>query len=230
MEGGGERRGFLPPEPGGPEPDLGEAQTRQLPQAEPGQPADSGPQSPADGGYGPPAAAQPQGGPQAQPGHGQGPPAWGAPAQGWQGQPQQPWGYAPQPAVPDNGQAVAGFVVSATGGGLLLISFGLSTIISVVCSIFGIVYSRRGKARVDRGETPKHRGLAQAGFIVGIVSLVLSSLATLGYGALLVLVLSDEEFRRELERELDAQQAGGSAIMLAVTALRLARGALSLLF
>ncbi len=232
----GERSGFLPPEPGGREPDLGEAETRPLPQADPG------PQSPASGGYAAPGDAHPQGHGQAQGGYGypqggQGqqppPPGWGAPpAQGLQGQPQQPWVYAPQPAVPDNGQAVAGFVVSAIGGGLLLVSFGLSSIISVVCSIFGIVYSRRGRARVDRGETPKHRGLAQAGFIIGIVTLVLSSLATLGYGALLILILSDDEFRRdferEFERELDESQTSRSSLMLAVAAVRLARAALSL--
>jgi hypothetical protein len=83
--------------------------------------------------------------------------------------------------VPDNGQAVTGFVFSIVGIGLLVISFGLSSIVSVGCAITGIICSRNGKRKVARGETPKHKGLAQAGFIVGWVGLALSILATAGW-------------------------------------------------
>jgi hypothetical protein len=89
--------------------------------------------------------------------------------------------------VPDNGQAVVGFVFSIVAVGLLVISFGLSSIVSVGCSITGIVCSRNGKRKVDRGETPKHKGLAQAGYIVGWVGLVLSILATVGWVLLIAL-------------------------------------------
>ena len=75
--------------------------------------------------------------------------------------------------MPDNGQAVAGFVFSIVAVGLLVISFGLSSIVSVGCAITGIVCSRNGKRKVARGETPKHKGLAQAGYIVGWVGLAL---------------------------------------------------------
>ncbi len=80
--------------------------------------------------------------------------------------------------MPDNGQAVVGFVFSVVGIGLLVISFGVSSIVSVGCAITGVVCSRNGKRKVERGETPKHKGLAQAGFIVGWVGLALSILAT----------------------------------------------------
>jgi 4-hydroxybenzoate polyprenyltransferase len=83
--------------------------------------------------------------------------------------------------VPDNGQAVAGFVFSLVGVGLLVISFGLSTLLSLGCSITGVICSRNGKRKYDRGETPKHRGLAQAGFIIGWVGVVLAVLATAGW-------------------------------------------------
>ena len=59
-----------------------------------------------------------------------------------------------------------------------MISAGLSSIVSIGCAIAGIVCSRNGKRKVDAGETPKHRGLAQAGFIIGWVGLGLSILAT----------------------------------------------------
>ena len=94
--------------------------------------------------------------------------------------------------MPDNGQAVVGFVFSIVAVGLLVISFGLSSIVSVGCSITGIVCSRNGKRKVERGETPKHKGLAQAGYIVGWVGLALSILATAGWILAIVFGAIDE--------------------------------------
>jgi hypothetical protein len=93
--------------------------------------------------------------------------------------------------VPDNGQAIAGFVFSLVALGLLVVSAGLSTIVSVGCAIAGIVCSRNGKRKVDAGETPKHRGLAQAGFIIGWVGLALSILATIAWILVIVLAVTD---------------------------------------
>jgi hypothetical protein len=129
-----EEQGFLPPEPPGPEPELGERPTQQ--------------------------------------------------------RPPQTYAYQQQP-VPDNGQAVAGFVFSLVALGLLVISAGLSTVVSLGCAIAGIVCSRNGRKKVDAGETPKHRGLAQAGFIIGWVSLVLSILATVGWALALAFAIAD---------------------------------------
>jgi hypothetical protein len=72
-------------------------------------------------------------------------------------------------------------VFSLVGIGLLVISFGLSTIVSLGCAIAAVICSRNGKRKVDAGETPKHRGLAQAGFIIGWVGVGLSILATAGW-------------------------------------------------
>jgi hypothetical protein len=155
--------GFLPPQPPGPEPELG-----QRPQAPP----------PA-----PPYAEQPTQ-PQAPP------PAW-----------------EPQRTEPDNGPAVTGFVLSVVAGGLLIVSGGISSIISLTCSIFGIVYSHRGKARVRDGVTSRNAGLAQAGFIIGIISLVLSVLATAAWLIIVILLISDEDFRRDFENEFDDNNA-----------------------
>ena len=164
MEGNEDTR-FLPPEPAGPEPELGDRP--QQPHPPPQQP-----QQPQ----------QTYGYPQAPPGQGYPPP------------PQ--WGYA-QPQVPDNGQAVAGFVLSIVSLGLLFISAGLSSIVSVGCAIGGIICGRNGKRKVDRGETPKHRGLAQAGFIIGWVSLALSILATIAWILFIVLAATDDDFQWE---------------------------------
>jgi hypothetical protein len=155
----GERREFLPPQPAGPEPELGRA--------------------PA------PQPAQPQ-----------------APQPAWQQPPPLGWGYAQRPQ-PDNGPAVAGFVLSLVGGGLLFLSAGLSSLISLACSIFGMVYSRKGKRKVQSGETTRNAGLAQAGWVIGIVAVVLSALATAAWTAVLIAALADEDFRDDLEREFD---------------------------
>jgi hypothetical protein len=178
---------FLPPEPPGPEPELSGRRAKEPPPPPPQQPQPQQPQQPQHTyGYQPPP-----------PGYGQPPP----PAQGYGYQPPPPgygygqpapWGY--QPPAPDNGQAVAGFVFSLVAVGLLVISFGLSTIVSLGCAITGIVLSRKGKRKVDSGQTPKHRGLAQAGFIVGWVGVGLSLLAIAGWIAAFAISAGDESF------------------------------------
>ena len=239
-QGSGE--GFLPPQPGGREPDLGGREGSREPddtstaQAQQGfaPPAGSDTSS-AEQGRGqhqPPQGQQPpqqwggqpppqwQGQPGQQAGWGQAPPGWQQP--NWQHQQTapQPWVYQPRPpAEPDNGPAVAGFTLAMVSSGLLLLSVGLSSIISAICSGLAIVYSRRGRSRVDAGETPKHRGLAQAGFVTGIVSLALSVLATAFWGLLLVLAITDEGFRRELELELEQSSLGDGARGALVAAL-----------
>jgi hypothetical protein len=187
-----ERRGFLPPEPPGPEPELGdEPPTQPEPQPAAGQPppAHGWPQQPP---YPPPPGYGWQGQPQGPP-----PPGWQPP----------PWGYAPAVREPDNGPAIAGFVLSLVAGGLLLFSAGLSSIISVGCAVAGMIYSRKGKRKVDAGETTKNAGLAQAGFIISIISLVLSILASGFWVLILVLAIVDEDFQRDLENEFDDSQS-----------------------
>jgi hypothetical protein len=103
--------------------------------------------------------------------------------------------------VPDNGSAVAGFTLSVVSGTLLIISVGFSSLLSVIGAALGIFFSRRGLKRVDRGETPKHRGLAHAGFVVGIVSLVLAVLATAFWTIFVIAYATDDEFRRDFDND-----------------------------
>jgi hypothetical protein len=189
--GDSEDTGFLPPEPAGPEPELGDRPAQPPPQAPP--PAYGYAAPPPPPGYGyppPPPAPAPAPGQHYQPppGYGQ-PPAYGPPP-GYAYPP--PWGY-PQQQVPDNGQAIAGFVLSIVSLGLLIVSAGLSTIISIGCAIAGIICSRNGKRKVDAGETPKHRGLAQAGFIIGWVGLGLSILATIFWIVVIVIAATSDD-------------------------------------
>ena len=163
---------FLPPEPAGPDPDLA-ARPQQPPPAPP-PPQEQPPQpQPQTYGYPPPP-----------PGYAYPPPAWGQ----------------PQQAVPGNSQAVTGFVFSVIAVSLLVLSFGLSTIVSLGFSIAGIVCSHIGKRRVDAGETPKHRGLAQAGFIIGWVGVGLSILAIVAWVLVLAIGAGEEGFRIDPEQ------------------------------
>lgn len=175
MDGEGPSR-FLPPEPPGPEPELG------------GKP--------------PPPP----------------PPAYAQQPPGYQQPPPQAWSY-PQQRVPDNNKAVAGFILALVGGGLLFVSAGLSSILSVGLSVAGMILGRQGVKKVDAGETPKHRSLGQAGFWIGLASVILSAIATAIWVAVLIAELSDDEFQRDLEREFDDSQ---SISVVTAAALRLA--------
>ena len=191
-DGESQDQGFLPPEPAGPEPELGD----RPPQPEPQAPQQQPQQPPQTYGYPPPPPGY--GYPPPPPGYGHQQPPPPPPGQAYPpppgyAYPPPGWGY-PQQSVPDNGPAVAGFVFSLVAGGLLIISVGFSTIISIACAIVGIVYSRKGKRKVDAGETPKHRGLAQAGFIIGWVSLALSILATIAWALVLAFAIADDDF------------------------------------
>lgn len=129
-----------------------------------------------------------------------------APAPAWS--PPPPPGYSPglpgyppppppvwQPPVdlgPGNDVAVAGFVLAVGGGVLLLFSSGIAAPVSLILAILGIIFSRKGKAKIAGGETRRHAGLAQAGFIVGIVALVLSVLAALFWIGIIVVAIVSE--------------------------------------
>lgn len=107
--------------------------------------------------------------------------------------------------------------------GLLLISFGFSTILSLGLSIGAIFLGHKGKQRVDRGETQKHRGFAQAGFITGLVGVPLSLAATAGW----VLVILSEDFQDEFEEGLEESDSSSIAPALVKAAATLARGLLA---
>jgi hypothetical protein len=241
VERGEEERGFLPPEPSGPEPELGAApaqppppppQPQPVPQQPFGQPGY--PQYPAA----PPGQGwQQQQAPPPPPGYGwqqQQPPP--PPGYGWQAPPPPGYPAAPgwaYPQEPDNGPAVAGFVLAMVSLGLWLFTLGLSSIISLGCAIAGVIYSRRGKKKVQEGETRKHKGLAQAGFISSIVMIVMSALSTAGWAAFWIAYATDDDFRRDVDGDSSSDDdffndSFGDPSALRV-AIPLVRGAIQLL-
>jgi hypothetical protein len=122
-----------------------------------------------------PPPSQPQQPPQYQPPP-QPPP--GYPQPGYQPQGYHPPGYPPQPP---NNEAVAGFTCALIGATLLFFTGGISTVVSLILGIVAIPYARKGQRNVEEGRTQKHRDLAKAGYVIGIVTVVLSVLATIAW-------------------------------------------------
>ncbi len=91
--------------------------------------------------------------------------------------PPSAWQQPPPSPQPPNNDAVAGFTCGIIGVSLLFFTGGLSTIVSLVLGIVAIPYSRKGKRNVEEGRTPKHKSLASAGYVIGIVTVVLSIIA-----------------------------------------------------
>ena len=85
---------------------------------------------------------------------------------------------------------------------LLFFSGGLSTIVSLILGVVAIPYSRKGKRNVEEGRTPKHKSLASAGFVIGIVTVVLSALATIAWILILTLVDWERDRRRLGQRSV----------------------------
>ena len=124
------------------------------------------------------------------PGYGQGPPGYGQSPPGYGQSPYghgSPWAstYYYAQAEPANSPAVAGFILSITAIATLVVFFGLLAPLTVGLSIAGLVVSRNGIKKVDRGETRKNRDLARWGFWLGIVGIVLALLAIAGWVALI---------------------------------------------
>jgi hypothetical protein len=135
------------------------------------------------------------------------------------GRPQSPppW-QQPGQAEPDNEPAMTGFVLALVGAGLLVLSGGLLAVVSLVLAIFGLVHSRRGKRRIESGATGRHRGIAQAGFVTSVVTLVIAASLTLLELLALILYAVDEDFREEFKDEWN--RAWDGVVLLAVPILR----------
>ncbi len=106
--------------------------------------APTGPGAPAGYGY-----------PGGQPGY---PVYPGYPAYGWPG----------GPMVPQNGMGVAAMVL----GILACCLFCMYGVLSLVLGVLAVVFGVKGRRRAARGEADNH-GQAQAGFIMGIIGIVL---------------------------------------------------------
>ena len=98
-------------------------------------------------------------------------------------------GYLHEPER-DNPQAITAMSFGLSGLGLLLLSGGISFLVSIPCAIVAIVVGRRGMRAVDTGVATKHRRYAKAGFTTGIVTCSLG--AFMGVSLILAAIFPDE--------------------------------------
>ncbi|MEU5092520.1 DUF4190 domain-containing protein [Streptomyces sp. NPDC021356] len=128
----------------------------------PGAPADAVPGAAAGDFAVPPPPVAPTG-----PAPSAGPGGYGYPgAPGYPGYPAYGWpGMAP---APRNGMGIAAMVL----GILACCLFCLYGVVSVVLGILAVVFGVKGRRRAERGEAD-NRGQAQAGFVTGIIGIVL---------------------------------------------------------
>jgi hypothetical protein len=114
----------------------------------------------------------------------------------------------PKPAE-TNGLALTALILGIVGLVLLLLSLGILFIFTLPCSIAAWICAAQARARIAVGETTSGRGQAQAGYILGIIGVVLGVMAMVGWIAAIASGLDLEELRRDLERQSnpDAVQA-----------------------
>jgi hypothetical protein len=120
-------------------------------------------------------------------------------------------GYLHQPER-DNPRAVTGFAFGVCALGLFVCSGGISFLVSIPCSIVGIIAGRRGMRAVDSGETTKHRRYAKAGFVMGIVTVSLASFMAVSF--ILAAIFPDE---------FDSGDSEFTALPLVTAVVRLVR-------
>jgi hypothetical protein len=101
--------------------------------------------------------------------------------------------WQPRPPERDNDLAVAGLCCSLTSLGLLVIgapfTLGFSMLLSGPLGIAGLVFGLLGRQKAERGEAGG-RSMAQAAFVLGIVTLVLHVVVVI-VGAVLIGLLID---------------------------------------
>lgn len=128
-----------------------------------------------------------------------------------------------------------GFAFSISSIGLLVLSVSFSTVgqqrvgllVSLGLGIAGIVMSRKGRRLIGEGHTAKHKDLAAAGFWVGIVSTVLSALATLFWIALAIYIAVDESARQGFKDGFDESHGDPGLLRVAALSVRLLGAILS---
>jgi hypothetical protein len=108
-----------------------------------------------------------------------------------------------------NGLALTALILGIIGVSLLVLSLGVLFIVTLPCSIGAWICAAQARARIAVGESSTGQGQAQAGFILGILGVVLGVMAMIGWIAALASGLDLDELRQELERQSnpDAVQA-----------------------
>ena len=99
---------------------------------------------------------------------------------------------------------------------LLALSLGLAFLFTLPIAGAGWALGVQARARVRDGRASGGAGQARAGIVLGIAGVALSAVAMVVWIALLASGFSLEEFRDDLQRELDRQRSTEGAAALAL--------------
>jgi len=117
----------------------------------------------------------------------------------------------PPLATPDpttrNAAAVWALVLAVTGLALLLVSLGTLFVITLPCSAVAWAMAVRARGRVERGETSYGDGQATAALWIARIGVLAGLAAMVIFVALLASGFDFEQFRDDLQRELDRRQS-----------------------
>jgi hypothetical protein len=114
---------------------------------------------------------------------------------------------APRPGE-RNATAVWAIVLGITGLALLVLSLGTLFMLTLPCSIAAWVLAGRARKRIDSGTTRHGGGQATAALWLGRIGVIAGVAALVVFVALLASGFDFEEFRDDLQRELDRRREG----------------------
>jgi hypothetical protein len=117
--------------------------------------------------------------------------------------------FVPAPRGRPNGLAIAGLVLGITGLALLLLTIGTAFVLTIPCSVAAWLLSARARTRIAVGEAEGGASQAKWGYILGIAGVVLGVVAMVVWIILIGSGFSIEEFRDNLEQELERQRDRG---------------------
>jgi hypothetical protein len=113
---------------------------------------------------------------------------------------------------------------------LLLLSLGTLFLVTLPCSAAAWVLAVRARGRIESGATKEGEGQAVAALWLGRIGVIAGVAAAVVFIVLLASGFDFEEFRDDLENELDRQRererdGGGEGVRTSLEHLRAAAGA-----
>ena len=105
-----------------------------------------------------------------------------------------------------NGAAVWALVLGIVGLTLLVLSLGSLFVLTLPCSIASWVLARRAHGKIAQGRTAHGDGQATAALWLGRIGVIAGVAAMVVFFALLASGFDFEQFRDDLERELDRRR------------------------
>jgi hypothetical protein len=129
-----------------------------------------------------------------------------------------------------NSPAIWAVVLGITGLALLVLSLGSLFIVTLPCSIAAWTLAVRARGQIDSGVTTHGEGQAIAALWLGRIGVAAGVAAMVVFIALLAAGFDFEQFRDDLQRELDRQRerqdgGGDDAVRTGIEQLRAAAAA-----